>query len=188
MRNFTIIKSKTVFIITLVVIVLTIFAVWVFGLSSQKKIIENSFWSTTILSTLMFLFLSIGLYLGVKLKDDIGKMTDRLTSKKFKEFTKSLDIGSTDVGSGTGGILEWIAFAVFIIFAIVVFGTLLWAMTIIIGAVLYWLFFRATRLVFKKSSICKGNLVKSISYAFGYTMLYNFWFYAILIIVTLIKK
>ena len=69
------IPTKSLFVITLVAITLTILGVWLLGVGKEHTIIENSLLSTTILSSAFFLFISIGLYKGVKLKDNIGKIT-----------------------------------------------------------------------------------------------------------------
>ncbi|NJM80437.1 MAG: hypothetical protein HC854_13990 [Flavobacterium sp.] len=75
------IDSKYVFIITLLVIPVTILSVWFYGIGKHKTVIENSLLSTSILSIAFFLFITIGLYKGIKLKDTIGKITDHYLQK-----------------------------------------------------------------------------------------------------------
>jgi hypothetical protein len=61
------------------------------------------------------------------------------------------------------------------------FGAVLWTGIIVFMAMLYWIFFRALRLVFKNSNKCKDNLTTSVAYGLGYTTLYNFWIYGIIL-------
>ena len=83
-----IINSKNVFIISLLVIVITILSVWFYGIGKHKTVIENSLISTSILSIAFFLFITISLYNGTKLKDTIGKITDKMTTKKTAFFKR----------------------------------------------------------------------------------------------------
>ncbi|WP_405206522.1 hypothetical protein [Aquimarina sp. LLG6339-5] len=187
------ITTKGIFYITLLVIVITILQVWQFGLEKERTIIENSVLSTTILSVIFFLFITIGLYYGVKLKDNLGKITDRLDYDRegVSDFF-NIDTDIPDVGDGCEGIvisiLLWILVTIAIGIFLWLFGGVLWSILITFLAMLYWVFFRALRLVFKKSPICKGNLTKSIGYGFSYTLLYNFWIYIIILIAEFIKQ
>ncbi|WP_276978417.1 hypothetical protein [Flavobacterium filum] len=181
------VTSKIVFTITLVVIVLTILSIWLFGLGQHRTIFENSILSTTILSIAFFLFLTIGLYKGIKLKDDIGKLTNKIKIDKISNLSDSLEFPSDipDVGEGIAGIilgiLAWFLFSILLLIFIWFFGAIIWTMILVFVAMLYWIFFRALRLVFKKSNKCKGKLTTSIVYGLGYTTLYNFWIYGIIL-------
>ncbi|WP_299180357.1 hypothetical protein [uncultured Aquimarina sp.] len=187
------ITTKGIFYITLLVIVITILQVWQFGLEKERTIIENSVLSTTIISVIFFLFITIGLYYGVKLKDNLGKMTDRLDYNRegVSDFF-NIDADIPDVGDGCEGIvlsiLLWILITILIGVFLWLFGGVLWSVLITFLAMLYWIFFRALRLVFKKSPVCKGNLPKSIRYGISYTVLYNFWIYIIILIAEFIKQ
>ena len=177
--------TKIVFKVTILVAVLTILGVWFFGLGKHRSIYDNSLVSTTILSVCLFLFLFIGLFKGVKLKDDIGKLTDRLTPSKIPDFsTATSGVDFISVGEGIGGIIIsfvlWIIVSILIALFLWLFGAVLWTSIIVLIAVLYWIFFRAIRLVFKQSNKCKGNFKASIAYALFYTMLYNFWIYILI--------
>jgi hypothetical protein len=165
--------------------VLTVLSIWLFGLGQHRTIFQNSILSITILSIGFFFFLTIGLYNGVKLKDDIGKLTDKINPSNLPDFSH---IGEgrdfLDVGDGIGGIIISIVIWILVTFLIGLFlwlfGVVLWSGIIVFVAMLYWIFFRALRLVFKNSNKCKGNLATSLSYGFLYTILYNFWFYGII--------
>ncbi|ESU25276.1 hypothetical protein LZZ90_13795 [Flavobacterium sp. SM15] len=195
MRKYTIVNTKNIFIISIMVISLTVLSIWLFGLGTHRTIIENSLLSTTILSIAFLLFISIGLYKGVKLKDNLGKITDRFDSKKIdklKEVTLDSSSDVPDVGDGIAGIIMSIIFwfiAAFVIsYLFWFFGAILWITVLIFIAMLYWIFFRALRLVFKKSAECKGNYSKSLLYGFSYTVLYNFWIYGIILLIQYFGK
>jgi hypothetical protein len=103
----------------------------------------------------------------------------------FDSVTPSAD-GPFDLGDG---IVEAIAAFVIWIFAAIIIAVLLWMLSNVIVAVvalfsfmLYWIFLRALRLVFRNSARCKGELWSSIGTGLLYTVLYNFWIYSIFLI------
>lgn len=186
MRNRILINSKISFFITLTVVIVTIFSVWLYGLGNHRTIIENSLISTSILSISFFLFISIGLYNGVKLKDNLGKMTNIIDLEKLK-FLKNNSgefgfdfIDFDEVGGIIVSLILWIIVSVFIGYAFFYFGAIIWVTLITFIAMLYWVFFRALRLVFKNANECNGKIVKSCLYGLGYTLMYNFWIYLII--------
>lgn len=187
--NYKILNSKNIFIITLIVIPLTIISVWLFGLGNHSSFFENSLLSTTILSIVFFLFITIGLFKGIKIKDNLGEITDRFDPSKIdfiKEAVTDRSIeDAPDVGEGFFGIIIslilWFVMAVIISYLCWAFGAIVWFSILTFIAMLYWIFFRAIRLVFKKSSKCRGNYSNSILYGFSFTILYNFWIYAIIL-------
>lgn len=188
MSNYKILNSKNIFLITLIVITLTIIIVWIFGLEDHRSILENSLFSTTILSIAFFLFIAIGLYKGVKIKDNLGEITDRFDPAKIdfiKEAVADRSIeDAPDIGEGIFGIIIslilWFIMALVISYLCWAFGAIVWFSILTFIAMLYWIFFRALRLVFKKSGKCRGNYLNSILYGIGFTILYNFWIYAII--------
>lgn len=177
------VTSKTVFIVTIVVIVLSI---WLFGLGQHRTIFENSILSKSILCVAFFLFLTIGLYKGIKLKDDTGKLTDKIKPSKIPNLADA-ETGADfiHVGEGIEGIILsiilWVIVTILIAVFFWLFGVVIWTVIIVFIAMLYWIFFRALRLVFKNSNKCKGDLKTSIAYGLGYTTLYNFWIYGIIL-------
>ena len=116
--NRKIITTKSVFIVTIIVIVLTILSIWLFGLGQHRTIFENSLLSTSILSFVFFLFITIGLYKGIKLKDDLGKITDKIIVKKMPDISNGLELPTDifDVGEGIAGfilgLLAWLLFSI----------------------------------------------------------------------------
>ncbi len=187
------VTTKAIFTITLIVLSLTIMSIWLSGMEQHRTVFINSILSTSILSTAFFLFITIGLYKGIKLKDDIGEITDKLKFEKIPNFSDSLDIGTVDlpmieadgiegIFAVIGAIILWIFASFLFLFLLWMFGTIGWAMLLVFAAMLYWIFFRALRLVFKNSNKSKGDLKNSLIYGFSYTLLYNFWIYGIILI------
>ena len=166
--------------------VATIVIIWLQGLNEERSIWRNGQYSTALLAVFFFLFLTIGLYNGFKLRDNLGKIIDKF---RWKKPDIDLDISSgdlPDLGDGIGGIIMgiimWIIFSIALVVLIWIFGAVFWFSILLLMALLYWIFFRALRLVFKKSKECKGNLSSSILYGAGYTLLYSGWLFVILFI------
>lgn len=75
-------SRSTVGIISLVII-----CVWISGHSAHRSLFQNSIVSTSILGTAFLLFISLGLYYGIKLKDNIGHVLTKekiIYIKKYK--------------------------------------------------------------------------------------------------------
>lgn len=188
MSNYKIINSRNIFIITLVVISITILSVWVLGLGVHNSLFKNSLISTTILSFAFFLFISIGLFKGIKIKDNIGKITDRFNKEDvnfvgdfFLDGDSSPDHDFSDSIFGVIlSLILWFIMAVVISYVAWAFGAVIWFSVLTFIAMLYWIFFRALRLVFRKSAVCRGNLQNSILYGISFTILYNSWIYFII--------
>lgn len=181
MSNYKIINSQNIFIITLIVIPITILSVWILGLGFDNSLFKNSLISISILSLSFFLFISIGLYKGIKIKHNLGEL-----EQENIFFQKNMAV-ETDIPEVGDGIIEiifsiilWLIVSMVASYLLWAFETILWITILNFIGILYWIFFRALRLVFKKSSVCKSNFLKSILYGFSFTILYNFWIYAII--------
>lgn len=178
--------GKNTFKITLLVIGLTVLSIWLLGLGQHRSLFANTLLSISILSVAFFLFLLVGLYNGVKLKDDLGKITDKikLTPEKM-DLSGDWDL-PTDIGyDGENpffGFILWIVVTLCILLFIWIFAPLFWATTLVFVAMLYWIFFRALRLVFKNSNKCKGDLMSSFFYGIAYTILYCSWIYIVVLV------
>ncbi|HAD10824.1 MAG TPA: hypothetical protein DCF33_00145, partial [Saprospirales bacterium] len=72
------IDIRMVFYVTIWVAGLTISGVWLLGLGQHNSLYHNALTSTTILSAAFFLFLTSGLYRGVRLKNSMETLRDRL--------------------------------------------------------------------------------------------------------------
>ncbi|MCW3161899.1 hypothetical protein [Chryseobacterium oryctis] len=187
-------ETKLLSYSTVGIIALVILSVWLSGTATHRSLFQNSIVSTSILAISFFLFISLGLYYGLKLKDNIGNI---LTNERIKKLSdKTPEIGNFDfdaptIGDGIGGvilsILLWILFSIVLIFLLYFLGVFFWAVILLFSAMLYWIFFRALRLVFKNSKHCKGNLLKSFAFGFFYSFLYISWIYGIIFLVNYIN-
>lgn len=188
------INTKTVFSISLLIVAITVLSIWLLGLGQHRTIFENSLLSLSILSVIFFIFITVGLYKSYKLKDDMGKLTDKVSFDKLPKMPASSDsaveitAGVADLGAEEGitgiiiSIILWFLFSVAIVFILWLFGAIFWFVIIAFIAMLYWIFFRALRLVFKKSHKCKGDLAKSMTWGLGYSLLYIAWIYGIVLL------
>ncbi len=183
--RFNYLETKWPFIIALIVMTVTILGVWLYGIQDDRSLYHNSLISTTLLSGFFFLFVTIGLYDGVKLKDNLGKV---LEQKNFKSFTFSPDGfdfvgGGDDIISAIFMIILSIVVAFIISLIMAFLSAALWIVFLAVMAMLYWVFFRALRWVFKKSPVCQGKWGKSLLYSLGFTLLYSCWIYGLIILV-----
>jgi hypothetical protein len=80
------------------------------------------------------------------------------------------------------GVLLWLLITGLFLFCLWWLGAIFWFSVLLFAAMLYWIFFRALRLVFKNANRCKNKLKESIAYGLGYTLLYNCWIYLIILI------
>ncbi|MGV3541020.1 MAG: hypothetical protein ACO1OQ_14490 [Rufibacter sp.] len=205
-------NSSTVFTLTLLVLGLTVLGVYLFGLGRYHTFFQNSLLSTTLLSIVFFAFVSVGLYRGVKLRDTLGKVTDKIPFRRDKQkgdrssllnlgdffsgFTGKSSSGSSDSGFDLGdlggdegclagllAVLAWIAAAVVISVVLFLFGEVLLVAVFAFMGMLYWIFYRALRLVFRHSHQTRGRGWASLGYGLVYTLLYNSWIYGIFLLV-----
>ena len=192
-RTYTLVETKDLFVISLIVIALTILAVYLWGLGQHHTFFENSIISTTIISIAFFLFITVGLYNGIKLKDNVGKITDKFKGIDAVDVPGELPSiePPLEFGEGLGGIivgiLLWILVAILLAVSLWVFSNIIVLVVMAFVAMLYWIFFRALRLVFKNSNKSKGDLMESMKWGLTYTVLYNFWIYGIFILTTFLK-
>lgn len=192
-KIYQLIGTKEVFTISLIVTLLTILGVYFWGLGQHNTFFENSIISTTILSIAFFSFVTIGLYNGIKLKDDIGQIIDKFKTVDTSNVSSSLTpTEPVVVGEGIGGVilstLLWILMAIVFSVALWIFTNILIITVLLFIAMLYWIFFRALRLVFKNSNRSKGDLMESIKSGLIYTILYNFWIYGIFFLTMYLKR
>jgi ABC-type multidrug transport system fused ATPase/permease subunit len=182
-RTYKLIGTKDVFTISLIVATLTVLGVYFGGLGRHATFFENSIISTTVLSIAFFSFITIGLFNGIKLKDNLGQIVDRFKSVDTSNVSSALSSGPLDVGDGIAGIilsvLLWIVMAVVFSIALWIFSNVVVVAVLTFISMLYWVFFRALRLVFKNSNRSKGDLLESMKWGLTYTLIYNFWIYGI---------
>ncbi|WP_210519047.1 hypothetical protein [Hymenobacter terricola] len=131
-RTYRLLSAGNVALVSCVVVTLTTVAVWLFGLGQHRSLFANSLISTTILFTAFFAFTSMGLFHGVKLRDDVGRLTDRISRRHFPRTDFSdLDFGGPDFhfdGDGFAGfllaLLAWVVAAILALFLIWLLGAL----------------------------------------------------------------
>ena len=114
--NKTYLKGKSVFIVSLIVIVVTALTVYLSGINYHRSITNNFYISLGIIAVTLFLFLSYGLYKGIDLEDDYPKLKGFNLRNKLNDmshFDGASDF-DFDVGEDIGGIiisiLLWIVF------------------------------------------------------------------------------
>lgn len=178
------INSHTVFVATLVVIPTLSLIVYLTGLEQHRSLYLNSLLSTTILSIVLIVFLATGLYKGWKLKDTIGELKPKNNLDNVPDIGELGEFHLPDVGEGIAGIilaiLLWIVIAILATVVLYFVTTAVWLTILTLGSMLYWVVFRAFRLVFKQGAWCKGDMMRSVATAIAYTFLYNCWIYAII--------
>lgn len=188
MARLKLINSKTIFISTCIVVFTMILLVYISGIHNHRSFYLNSLISTSILSVIFLLFIFAGLYNGWKLKDTLGNLLDKINLWKIPA-SPTMNVSELDAdiigGDGIEGCLisvaVWIIVGLFGSLILWLLGAVLWGVVLAVAAILYWIIFRAFRLIFSNSSRCKGNLFKSLSTALLFTFLYNCWIYAIII-------
>jgi small-conductance mechanosensitive channel len=190
-------------------VVLTILSVYFWGLGHHRSFFENSMMSTTVLAIAFFSFTTIGLYRGIKIRNDVGKMTDLYQSKFLRaDYSSSTNTKSKTTNSSSSyewlnfadatpdgddilgiivAIVVWLVVAIVLAFALAFIGDILIVSVLAFVGMLYWIFFRALRLVFKNSNRSKGDFLESMKWGLTYTFLYSGWIYGIFILVEFIK-
>jgi hypothetical protein len=188
-KNRKLFFGKTLLIAFVATLLITVVVVYITGISSHRAILDNAIISLTVLWGAFFLFVTIGLFNGFDIKDDLShKLHIKWRGTGFNVNTHSIPENpiSFDVETGDGiegclaSIVLWIvatiAFLVFLIF----FEFVLWAAFLGLVILIYWILMRALKLIFSKSQECENDLPKSIYNALVYTTLYVSWLYGVI--------
>ncbi|WP_298508953.1 hypothetical protein [uncultured Kordia sp.] len=187
----TYLKGKSVFIVSLLVIIVTALTVYFSGINSHRSITNNFYISLGIIAVVLFVFLSYGLYKGISIEDNFPKLKGFEFKKKLSEHFQPTDMSGISVGDGIEGVIVsivlWILISIALIVLFIVLETVVWFSVALLLTMLYWVFFRALRLVFSKAAATENNLLESINYAFSYTILYVGWMFGIVYATTLFK-
>lgn len=181
----TYLRGKSVFTVSLLVIGITILTVYLTGINYNRTITSNLYISLSIIGTSLFLFMTYGLYKGIGLRNDFPKFKNFKTGNiissagEFPDWDMP-DIESDDFISGLIiSILLWIGMTIIFFFLLIILEAVFWISIFIILGMLYWLFFRALKLVFSKFKETKGKLRISILYSLSYSVLYLSWIFGI---------
>ena len=184
-------KGKSVFIVSLLVIGITILTVYLTGINYNRSLTSNLYLSLGIIATALFLFMTYGLYTGIGLIDNFPKFRNFQTGDLTGSASPTIDMPSIDVGDGIGGlilsIVLWIAMSILFVVLLIVLEAVFWFSLFIILAMLYWIFFRALKFVFNKSKNTKGDIGISAVYSLTYTLLYVGWIFGIVYLTEIIK-
>ncbi len=179
----TYLKGKSVFTVSLLVIGVTTLTVYLTGINYNRTITSNLYLSLSIIGITLFLFMTYGLYRGIGLRDDFPKFRSFKKGDLIGDTVPTFDTPPIDIADGIGGlilsILLWIGMTILIIVLMILLEALFWFSLFIILTTLYWLFFRALKLIFSKALATKGDLGISIFYSLSYTILYLGWIFAI---------
>ncbi len=187
----TYLKGKSVFIVSLLVIGITILTVYLTGENYNRTVTSNLYLSLSIIGTALFIFMTYGLYKGIGLTDNFPKFRNFKRGDIIGSTAPTFDTPSVDVGDGIGGlilsILLWIGMTILIIVLLILLEAVFWFSLFIILTTLYWVFFRALKFVFNKSSETKGDIGISAIYSLTYTLLYVGWIFGIIHLTEIIK-
>jgi hypothetical protein len=179
----TYLKGKSIFIVSLIVIGVTILTVYLSGINYNRTVTSNLYLSLGIIGTCLFLFMSYGLYQGIGLIDDFHKYKDFKSGDIISDSGEFPDLPDLDVGDGLGEILLaiilWIGMTILIFILLIMLEAVFWFSLFVILTMLYWVFFRALKLVFNKSNETKGEIGLSMLYSLGYTILFTGWIFGI---------
>ncbi len=189
----TYLKGKSVFIVSLLVIGITILTVYLTGINYNRTVTSNLDISLSIIGSVLFIFMAYGLYAGIGLKDNFPKFRAFKTESFISESSAIPDFSLPDVDTGDeiGGFIIsfilWIVMSILIFILLLLLEGLFWISVFIILTMLYWVFFRALKLVFSKSIKTKGDLGISLVYSLGYTFMYLGWIFGIVYLTELLR-
>jgi hypothetical protein len=185
--NYHVWSIRTITLVAIMVVSVTAISVFLLGKGSLFRETELTL---AIIAAGLFVFLSIGLYRGVRVKQwdlanpadhtfSIGKISDHMPGDTGGlDFLDGLDGDEGCLAAIVGLLLAIFASVVllFVLWIVLNLGIILWVFLL---AALSWVFYLALRQVFAKSDICRGNWVRSMAYALLYTALYTGWLFAI---------
>jgi hypothetical protein len=194
-------KPKLLFQIMITIFLIIIISTLFWGLGKEKTLIQISLYSVTFIDLCMLIYLFIGLYSGEDFDESDEHSPDNMNTvpwkipNKWKGNNSSIPIdtffGSADFSDGIEGclvqILLWIVISIVIFVAIYFLGDILIAAYIIFSNALYWIFWRASRIVFAYGSITRGSILKSLGIATACTALYSSWIFGIIGLIYYIK-
>ena len=134
--------SKKIFYTTIAAATLTSLAVWFIGLRQEWSIFKESLISLTILSTAFLSFLTVGLYEGVRLHNDVGNLMNYIKRVPFPESFSDVSLPDVDfdldADEGCGGIIAalffWLIAAVVAILLLWCFAAIAWVVLLVFAS------------------------------------------------------
>ena len=177
-------KGKSIFIVSLLVIVVTVLTIYLTGINYNRSLTTNLYASLAIIGTALFLFMTYGLYKGVDVVDDFPNYRNFKSGEFYSgDLPLDVEMPDADVGDGCEGIvvaiLMWIAMTILLFVLLIIFEVVFWVSLFVILMMLYWVFFRALKLVFSKSKDTQGDIWFSVLHAYSYTALYVGWIFGV---------
>ena len=182
----TYLKGKSIFIVSIIVIAITVLTVYITGINYNRSITSNLYLSLSIIGAALFLFITYGLYKGIGLIDNFPAFKNFKLKESITSSSSFTDFPDIAIAEGILGILIsivlWIAMSIAFTLLLIFIEAFFWFSIFILLGMLYWVFFRALKLVFSKVKQTKGNLLLSVKNALSYTALYLGWLFAIVYI------
>ena len=182
----TYLKGKSVFVVSAIVIAVTSLTVYFTGIHYHRSVNDNLLISLSIIAIVLFVFMTYGLFKGIGLVNNFPKFKKFKSGEMIDLPMGKNSVSGVDVGDGIEGLLisivSWILLTIAFVIFLVFLEAVLWLSIFVILAMLYWVFFRALKLVFSKAEITQVHFFKSMAFALGYTLLYTGWIFAIIFI------
>ena len=170
---------KVVFKLSLLAVAATvvIFAIaTIVFIISKRSVYDELEITISLVALALFGFLWYALYNGARL---VGKPSMPQIRLVDPSLVDAPPLDSFDFGGSIGSIVASIVLAIVLAVLLAFVLSALWSAVLLLIFALYWLFYRAMRIVLLKSFECSGNLAPSLRYAFIYTFLYTGWLFAI---------
>ncbi|TWP26165.1 hypothetical protein ETU08_09840 [Apibacter muscae] len=165
---------KSTIFISLIVLIITILCLNIYPIKKEHSLIENAIFTGSIISPVIFLFITIGLFKGLFCKN-----TPTPSNKNY---------GLTVIPNNClDKILYWILSSIILVAIYSTIDNHFHIAIFLFIIMLYWIFFKSLSIVLKNSLKCKKNLGLSMIYGLTYTLLFNLWFYTITFMMYRIK-
>lgn len=189
-------KAKSIFLITIITVIVTFLVVYLSGLPFSRSITTNTIISLSVIALIMFAFLVYGLYSGRVIKNDykgpgeyrMGHIFNNLhESGPLEGYGFKLDDGGEGCTGLIVSVLLWIAVGILFVVGLLLLEAILWLSLLLLFSMLYWGFLRGLRMIFRHAEHTQGNLPASVAHAFYYTFLYVGWMIGIVYVVGLVR-
>ena len=183
---------RAIVLISIPVVVITLALVFYF---STRSFIGELAIVLGIIAVGLFVFLTVGLYFGVRLEQPTEKEPEKLEMGAIDPVIVGLpvvdvpkiDLGIPDVGDAGNDLVGCLVSIVLWIVITLALTFLFWLLVQMLAfvlpwvlLVLYWMFYRALKLVFEKTAVTRGHLLPSLGYALLFTVLYTGWLFLLL--------
>ncbi len=178
--------------ISIPVVILTTLLVFYF---SARSFLAELAIALGIIAAGLFVFLTVGLYFGAQLERptkkepeafDLGTVDPGVVGLPMIDLPK-VDLDIPDIGDAGNDLVGCLVSLVVWIGISLLLALLFWLLVQLLALVLpwillalYWMFYRALKLVFDKAPQTHGQILPSVGYALLYTALYTGWLFILL--------